>query len=116
MDPLAGLAVSFLILKVGYEIMRDTSYELMDGRPDKEKVEEVKKLAESIDRVKEVRDIKLRSYGPNYIVDLKIVVKDQLSVAEGHNVSREVKFKLINNSEDIKDALIHIEPLSIFKN
>lgn len=113
LDPLAGLAVAFLILKVGYDIMRDTSYELMDGRPEKEKIDEIKKMAESVERVMGIRDIKLRSYGPNYIVDLKIVVKDQLSVVEGHNIAGEVKWKLINNSEDIKDVLIHVDPLSI---
>jgi cation diffusion facilitator family transporter len=65
LDPLAGLVVAFLILKVGYEIMRDTSYELMDGRPAKEKIEEIRDLAESIDGVIDIHDIKLRSYGPN---------------------------------------------------
>lgn len=113
LDPLAGLAVAFLILKVGYDIMRDTSYELMDGRPEKEKIDEIKKMAESVERVMGIRDIKLRSYGPNYIVDLKIIVKDQLSVVEGHNIAGEVKWKLINNSEDIKDVLVHVDPLSI---
>jgi cation diffusion facilitator family transporter len=115
LDPLAGLVVAFLILKVGYEIMRDTSYELMDGRPAKEKIEEIRDFADSIDGVIDIHDIKLRSYGPNYIVDLKIVVRDQLSVVEGHNIACQVENIIIDNSDDVKDVLVHIDPASIHK-
>ncbi|PUU88294.1 MAG: cation diffusion facilitator family transporter [Halanaerobium sp.] len=115
LDPLAGLVVAFLILKVGYEIMRDTSYELMDGRPAKEKIEEIRDLADSIDGVIDIHDIKLRSYGPNYIVDLKIVVRDRLSVVEGHNIACQVENIIIDNSDDVKDVLVHIDPASIHK-
>ncbi|MFW6229802.1 MAG: cation diffusion facilitator family transporter [Halanaerobium sp.] len=113
LDPLAGLVVAFLILKVGYEIMRDTSYELMDGRPDREKIENIRELADSIEGVIGIHDIKLRSYGPNYIVDLKIVVNDQLSVVEGHNLACKVENKIIDKSDDVKDVLVHVDPLSI---
>ena len=113
LDPLAGLVVAFLILKVGYEIMRDTSYELMDGRPAKEKINQIREYAAAISGVLEIHDIKLRSYGPNYIVDLKIVVEDQLSVVEGHNIACRVENKIINNSEDVKDVMVHVDPLSI---
>lgn len=113
LDPLAGLVVAFLILKVGYEIMRDTSYELMDGRPEKEKIEKIKKLAASIEGVINIYDIKLRSYGPNYIVDLKIVVDDYLSVVEGHNIASRVESKIIDNSDHVKDVLVHVDPASV---
>lgn len=113
LDPLAGFAVALLILKVGYEIMKDTSYELMDGRPDKEKINEIRDCAATISGVIEVHDVKLRSYGPNYIVDMKIVVKDQLSVAEGHNIATQVKNEIINNTKDVKDVMVHVDPLSI---
>jgi len=116
LDPLAGLVVAFLILKVGYEIMRDTSYELMDGRPAKGKINEIRELAAAINGVIEIHDIKLRSYGPNYIVDLKIVVEDQLSVVEGHNIACRVENEIINNSEDVKDVMVHVDPLSIHQN
>lgn len=116
LDPLAGLVVALLILKVGYEIMRDTSYELMDGRPDKEKINQIRELSASISGVIEIHDIKLRSYGPNYIVDLKIVVEDQLSVVEGHNIACQVEKKIVNNSEDVKDVMVHVDPLSIHQN
>lgn len=115
LDPLAGLVVAFLILKVGYEIMRDTSYELMDGRPDREKIDEIREMADSIEGVVGIEDIKLRSYGPNYIVDLKIVVPDQLSVAEGHRIACQVENKIIDHSEDVKDVMVHVDPASIHK-
>lgn len=113
LDPIAGLVVAFLILKVGYEIMRDTSYELMDGRPDKEKINKIREDALSISGVIEIHDTKLRSYGPNYIADLKIVVADKLSVVEGHNIACKVENKIIDSNEDVKDVLVHVDPISI---
>ncbi len=113
LDPLAGLVVAFLILKVGYDILKDTSYELMDGRPAKEKIDQIRKQSLSIKGVINVHDLKLRSYGPNYIVDLKIVVPDQLSVFEGHNIACRVENKIIKNNDDVKDVLVHVDPESI---
>jgi cation diffusion facilitator family transporter len=115
LDPLAGLVVAFLILKVGYDILKDTSYELMDGRPDKETIDKIREIAISIKGVIDINDIKLRSYGPNYIADLKIVVKDQISVVEGHTIACQVENKIINNSEDVKDVMVHVDPLSIYQ-
>lgn len=115
LDPLAGLIVAFLILKVGYDILRDTSYELMDGRPDKEKIEEIRSIADSIEGVIDVYDLKIRSYGPHYIADLKIVVRDQLTVAEGHNIACKVKNKVIEQSNNVKDVLVHVDPASVHK-
>lgn len=115
LDPLAGLVVAFLILKVGYDILRDTSYELMDGRPAKEKIDQIRNLAISIEGVIEIHDIKLRSYGPNYIVDLKIVVNDHLTVVEGHNIACQVENKILESEDDVKDVMVHIDPESIHK-
>lgn len=113
LDPLAGLVVAFLILKVGYEILRDTAYELMDGRPEKDKINDISELAISVEGVLDIHDLKLRSYGPNYIADLKIVVNRELTVGEGHHIARQVKKNIINNSDDVKDVLVHVDPDSI---
>ncbi|MFW6280651.1 MAG: cation diffusion facilitator family transporter [Halanaerobium sp.] len=110
LDPIAGLVVAFLILKVGYEILRDTSYELMDGRPEKEKVDIICYLAKNIEGVVAIHDIKLRSYGPKYIVDLKIAVDGKLTVKEGHNIAVEVKNKIMMSEDDVKDVLVHVDP------
>jgi cation diffusion facilitator family transporter len=110
LDPIAGLVVAFLILKVGYEILRDTSYELMDGRPEKEKVDNICYLAKDIEGVVDIHDIKLRSYGPRYIVDLKIAVNGKLTVKEGHNIAVEVKNKIMMSEDDVKDVLVHVDP------
>ncbi len=110
LDPIAGLAVAFLILKVGYEILRDTSYELMDGRPEKEKVDNICYLAKDIKGVVDIHDIKLRSYGPRYIVDLKIAVDGKLTVKEGHNIAVQVKKTIIMSEDDVKDVLVHVDP------
>lgn len=113
LDPLAGLVVAVLIFKVGYDILKATSYELMDGRPSKEKIATIHKTAETIEGVIDVSDIKIRSYGPRYIVDLKIVVSGQLTVRQGHNIAAAVKQKIVSEHDDVKDVLVHVNPNSV---
>ncbi|MGM0500832.1 MAG: cation diffusion facilitator family transporter, partial [Bacillota bacterium] len=72
-----------------------------------------RELAAAIEGVIEIHDIKLRSYGPNYIVDLKIVVQDQLSVAEGHKIACQVENRIRDENDDVKDVLVHVDPLSV---
>lgn len=113
LDPLAGLVVAILIFKVGYDILKTTSYELMDGRPSKEKINTIYETAKTIKGVIDVSDIKIRSYGPLYIVDLKIVVSGRITVRQGHNIASDVKLQIISEHDDVKDVFVHVNPNSV---
>ncbi len=112
-DPLAGFVVALLILKVGYEIMRDSSHELMDGMPEEEKIEQIKKISKNVVGVIDVDEIKIRSYGPKFIADIIIVVDDDLTVGEGHDIAVEVKKNIIDVEKDFKDVFVHVDPESV---
>ncbi|RCW50747.1 MULTISPECIES: cation diffusion facilitator family transporter [unclassified Halanaerobium] len=113
LDPLAGFVVAVLILKVGYEIMRDSSNELMDGLPEEGKIEQIKKLSQNVSGVIEVEEIKIRSYGPKFIADIIIVVDDNLTVGEGHDIAAKVKRNIMDVEKDFKDVLVHVDPESV---
>jgi len=66
--------------------------------------------AEKIEGVRDIHDIKIRSYGPRYIVDLKIAVDGKLTVKEGHSIAVEVKNIILTNQTDVKDVLVHVDP------
>ncbi|MGM0603151.1 MAG: cation diffusion facilitator family transporter [Bacillota bacterium] len=113
LDPAAGFVVALLILKVGYEIMRDSSHELMDGMPEEGKIEQIKKISKNVSGVIDVDEIKIRSYGPKFIADIIIIVDDNLTVGEGHDIAAEVKENIMDGEEDIKDVLVHVDPESV---
>lgn len=110
LDPLAGVAVSGLIIKMGCEIVRDAGKELMDSMCSPETVDEINDIAMSIPRVKEVFDVRVRSSGPCILVDLEIGVDKDLSVEEGHEVAHEVEDKLLGERDDIHFVVVHVAP------
>ncbi|MBM7614831.1 cation diffusion facilitator family transporter [Alkaliphilus hydrothermalis] len=110
MDPLAGIFVSFLILKTGITIYMDAIRDLMDTAPKPEIVEGIKKSASAAEGVKEVQDVKVRSYGSKYLVDMKICVNPKITVEEGHGAAARAKENIIKENDDILDVLIHVNP------
>ena len=45
--------------------------------------------------------------------ELNVVVADQASVAEGHQIAMAVRGRLMEHVEHLGDAIIHIDPASV---
>jgi len=110
LDPLAGIVVSVLIIRMGVEILRDAGKELMDGMCPPETVQEINRIALQVPRVKEVQSIRARCSGPGVLVDLEIGVEGKLSVEEGHQVAHDVEDRLLQEKEDILSIIVHVAP------
>lgn len=108
LDPLAAFVVGLMIIKTAWDIFKEASHMLTDGFTP-EKLDPFKKTIESVQDVKNIRDIKARIYGNEIIVDTIIEVDPQLNVEESHNITDEIEKKM-REEHDIKDVHIHIEP------
>ncbi|WP_018247399.1 cation diffusion facilitator family transporter [Orenia marismortui] len=113
LDPIAGLIVAIFIIKVGFEILLDAIDELMDAVPSQGKMQRIKKQVSDLENVIKVGDIKLRAYGPRLFVDLAVVVPDDLTVVEGHQVSVKVQDEIKKVHPSVKEVLVHIDPESV---
>jgi cation diffusion facilitator family transporter len=107
-DPLAAVVVGFLIVKTGWDIFREASYNLTDGFS-KEKLESISQCINKVLGVEQVQDIRARIHGNNILVDVIIKVSADLSVVEAHNITEEIEDKL-KNEYDISEVVIHVEP------
>ncbi|MFW6265030.1 MAG: cation diffusion facilitator family transporter [Bacillota bacterium] len=110
LDPLAAMIVAFFISKIGIKIIFEAINELMDGVVDEEKIEDYKKIARGVHGVKEIGDIKLRTYGHRVNIDLTVAVDRNLTVAKGHQVAALVSSELKESDANIKEVLIHVDP------
>ncbi|SJZ40175.1 cation diffusion facilitator family transporter [Selenihalanaerobacter shriftii] len=113
LDPIAGLIVALLILKMGIEVFKDAANELMDAAPAPEKFNEVLKILGTIDEVLEVSNLKIRPHGPNYCIDVRVVVDNHLSVVEGHEVAVKVKQRIKDQSNHAQEVLVHVDPKGV---
>ncbi len=111
LDPIAGFWIGLLILRNAVKLMRDNLHFLMGGAPDFAIIRQITETASGHTGVQHVRDVKVRSAGPTYIADLKIMVDGELTVTAGHDIASDLKEILLKTVDNLQDAMIHVEPL-----
>jgi cation diffusion facilitator family transporter len=110
MDPLAAGLTSFFILHIGYQTFRDAAHDLMDGTVPLDFIEEVTRLAESVERVEHVHDIRGRRSGQYMIIDLKLEMDPDMTVKDSHDIATRVKKLIFDGFPNVGDVMIHINP------
>ena len=110
MDPLAAGLTAFFILHIGYQTFREAAHDLMDGSVPPDFIAEVTRLAESVERVEHVHDIRARRSGQYMIIDLKLEMDPAMTVKESHDISNRVKRLIFDGFPNVGDVMIHINP------
>lgn len=110
MDPLAAGLTAFFIFHIGYETFRSAAHDLMDGQPPQELLNSISMLAEGVDGVEHVHEIKGRRSGQYMIVDLKLDMDPEMTVKQSHAIATEVKRLIFERFPNVGDVMIHINP------
>lgn len=110
-DPLAGLFVSLLILKMAWTLGADSIHTTLDHVLHEDETEQLRKVVEGVPQVKKIDELYAREHGHYVIVDIKISIDPFMTVEEGHRVGKLVKEKLmaVNN---VHNVMVHINPYS----
>jgi len=110
MDPLAAGLTAFFIFHIGWETFRSAAHDLMDGLPEEELLATVTSLAEGVDGVEHVHEIKGRRSGQYLIIDLKLDMDPDMTVKQSHAIATAVKKVIFDHNANIGDVMIHINP------
>jgi len=110
LDPAAGLFVAVLILRMGYRLIAEAVHSTMDHVLHKEDTEELKAVVQRVKGVITVDDLRAREHGHYVIVDVKISVNPKITVLEGHDIGKSVKYELMKTFSHVSDVLIHVNP------
>lgn len=111
LDPIAGIIVSILILKVGVEFYLKAVRQLVDEAADEETIDKIKKLTCSLEGVKGIKTLKTRVFGNKLYVDIDIFVDGSLTVEEGHDIAENVHDIIERDIEEVKHCMVHVEPV-----
>ncbi len=110
LDPVAGLLVALLIVKIGGELYWQSIQELVDRAPHEETIATILKACHHTEGVLRVNELKARMYGDRISVDLRLCVDGSIPLIEGHAIAHKT-------AENIKDylgtstrVLVHIDP------
>ncbi len=110
LDPIAGIVVSILIIKVGVEILMQGLNQLIDRAADDDTINTIKNTIINIKGVIGIDDVKTRLHGSKLYVDVEIAVDDEITVKEGHSIAEAVHNKIENTLPDVKHCMVHVNP------
>ena len=110
LDSFAALLVSFFIVKVGLEILRDALREFTDTAPKQEIIGKIQQCALSVNGVVDTHDLRVRTSGGLYQMEIHIVVDGQLTVLEGHKIAKAVEGCLVEDVGNFDSITIHVDP------
>jgi cation diffusion facilitator family transporter len=108
-DPLVGLLITVVILFVLRQAAGQVLGRLMDA-VEPEIVEQVETVAASFSEVQEVERLRVRWLGHGLEASTAITVDRDMTVAEGHRVSEEVRHRLLHEVRRLDTAIIHVNP------
>ncbi len=109
-DDWAALAASGFILYNSYKIFWPALGEVMDENHHDGLIDEVRKIALTVDGIVATEKCFIRKAGTKYHIDLHAVVDGNISVTKGHELSHQLKDALIEKLPNLGQVLIHIEP------
>ncbi len=110
MDPIAAGLTSFFIFHIGYQTFCSAAHELMDGQPPRETLNAITVIAEQVEGVEHVHEIRGRRSGQFIIVDLKLDMDPQMTVKCSHDIAATVKHLIFKQFPEVGDVMIHINP------
>ncbi len=109
LDPVAALAVGFIICKTAWSIFYSSTHALTDGF-DEQELTSLRSTIAKTNGVKSIKDIKARIHGSNVLVDVVVMVDADLSLVEGHRICDEIE-KRMGRKHNIMNVHVHVEPL-----
>lgn len=110
LDPLAGVTVSVIVMKVGFNIFKSCFHELIDVSIHPRDLEKVRKLILKQEHIQYINDIRSRKHGSKVYIDVKVCVNPYLEVYKGHEVAEEVEKIIKSEVVNVKDVVVHLDP------
>jgi len=107
-DPILALIISFVIVKIGIDIIRESSPTLMDEvamPPDQAEL-----IAMAVPGVLSCHRVRSRGHESAVYADLHIQVDPAMSTDQAHTIAHQVQRRLRERFPGVQDVTIHVEP------
>ncbi len=110
LDPIVSCCISVAIIIVALKIGMPALSELLDASLPEAVEAEIVRIAESVNGVMDIHDLKTRKNGVSVIIEAHILVDASLSIVEAHDVSSRVEDALTARFGPETQVSIHVEP------
>lgn len=110
LDPIAGVVVSFFIIKVAIELGIPSVHELLEKALPKEINAEISTIILNNSEIKAFHNLKTRKIGSIYAVDVHIKLDNEVSFVHSHDIATDVEINLRKRFGENTITNIHTEP------
>ena len=110
LDAVAAIAVAVMIAKIGFDLVRASTKELIDTALEPEVVDAIRKEIFEVEGVRALHMLRSRRSGGDALVDLHVQVDPCISVSEGHQIGDTVRRRLLKRIDEVTDVTVHIDP------
>ncbi len=110
LDPVAGFAVSLLILKLAFDVGRENLDLLMGKVVDETLENRIAECARVVEGVEGVHSVMIHYIGAGCSVDMHIEVNEDMRVVDADRIADAVQCRLLADVDTINTVLVHICP------
>lgn len=112
LDPLAAVAVSFFIIKSGYDIMKPAVGDLLERSLPDEEENEIRSIVRGVPGILHVVNMRTRRVGNTIAIDLTAKMDGSLTLCEAHDNASMAEKQLRKRFGADTIISIHMEPAS----
>lgn len=109
-DPAASLIIVVIVFNNGYRIVTASVQRRLFCEIEATDITELKVAVGRMEGVVTVEELRAREHGHYVVVDVVISVNPRISVLEGNEVAKRVKYFLMKRFSHITDVTVHVEP------
>ena len=110
LDPLAGLVVSFFILRVAWKLLKQGIDELMEASLPDEIEKEKLSIVTSFPDVRDPHHLRTRRIGSRYAIEHQIRMDGRMPLADAHARTCEIELALKARFGERTIITLHVEP------
>ncbi len=111
LDHAVGSLVGIWILKVAFDLFKETSFELMDSIDDTAVYSKIVAAVQSVDGANNPHRLRVRRLSNLLMIDLDIELEESLTMREAHKIGIDVEHAIKGQVDNVYDIMIHFEPL-----
>ena len=109
-EPIASILICVCILKVSYDILKDSVIKMIDVSCDDEFENEIKKHIVSNEAVISLDILRTRMFGNKIYIEAEISVDKNMKLEEAHSISQNIHDSIEKKFKNVKHIMIHVNP------
>lgn len=110
LDPIAAVAVSFFIIKIGWDISRPCFDILLERSLPDDTVGEIKGIITSVQGISELHHVRTRRIGNNIAIEAHVRMDGDMSLRQAHALASEAENLLRERFGQATHIGLHMEP------